>query len=87
MSKTNKGKTPDAVKAINSPTLETLFRNILSGIPCETDLTDLTEQTSLPLEKALSLLQEVRTMESGPVTQELETLIDQIHMISGEYRP
>jgi len=87
MSKTNKGKNPDVVKAVNSPTLETLFRNLLSEIPRETDLTDVTEESSLPLEKVLSVLQEVRTTESGPVTQELEMLIDKIHMISGEYRP
>ena len=72
---------------MNSPTLQTIFRNLLSEIPSENDLTDITQETCVPLEKVLSLLEEVRTKESGPVTQELEMLIDQIHRISGEYHP
>jgi hypothetical protein len=71
---------------MNSPSLQILLRNLLSAIPTSTDLAEIDTETAPSLENALSLIQQVRTEESGPVVGELEDLIDQIHMISGEYR-
>ena len=72
---------------MNSPTLKTLFRNLLADIPSEIDLTELTPKNAGNLDKILSILQHLRTEESDPVVIELESLIDQIHIISGEYLP
>jgi hypothetical protein len=71
---------------MNSPSLQILLRNLLSAIPTSTDLAEIDTETAPALENALSLIQQVRTEESGPVVGELEDLIDQIHTISGEYR-
>jgi hypothetical protein len=71
---------------MNSPSLQILLRNLLSAIPTSTDLTEINTEMAPALENALSLIQQVRTEESGPVVGELEDLIDQIHTISGEYR-
>ena len=71
---------------MNSPALKVLFRNLLSNIPSNTDLTEINTETAAPLESALSLMQEVREKESGQVVAELEALIDRIHKVSGEYR-
>ena len=70
---------------MNSPNLKTLLRNLLTGIPTDIDLTEITTDTAAPLESALSIIQQVRTSESGSVITELENLINQIHLISGEY--
>ena len=51
------------------------------------DLTEVTTETDKSLETALSLIQQIRHEETGPVIEELEILINQIHLISGEYRP
>jgi len=50
------------------------------------DTMSLSDEDALKLDKALSLIQQVRTEESGPLITELEDLINQIHVISGEYR-
>jgi hypothetical protein len=71
---------------MNSPSLQILFRNLLSTIPESTDLSEINTETAPALENALNLIQQVRTEESGPAVAELEALIDQIHTISGEYR-
>ena len=70
---------------MNSPNLKTLLRNLLKGIPTDIDLTEITAETATPLESALSILQQIRTSESGSIIIELENLINQIHYISGEY--
>jgi hypothetical protein len=72
---------------MNSPNLKTFFRNIMGGIPTSIDLTEVNKETAGPLEDALSLIQQVRTKETGVAAAELEALINQIHMISGEYHP
>jgi hypothetical protein len=72
---------------MNSPNLKFLLRNLLSKIPSTVDLSEITTETVAPLEKALHLVQQVRLEESGHVVAELEALIDQIHIISGEYHP
>jgi len=81
------GKNSDLVALMNAPALQTLFHNILSPIPKSIDLTEITTETATPLESALSILQQVREQESGPVIDQLESLINQIHLISGEYHP
>ena len=81
------GKNKDLTTLMNSPNLKYLLRNLLSEIPTTIDLTEVTTETACPLEKALSTIQTVRMEESGPVVEELESLINQIHMISGEYHP
>jgi hypothetical protein len=79
------GRNADLVARINSPNLKTLLKNLLSTIPETIDLTEITSETAAPLKTVLSLIQQVRVEESGPVVDELESLIDQIHVISGEY--
>ena len=74
------------MKSINSPHLKVLLRNLLVDIPTTTDLTELNTETAAPLESVLSLMQQVRETESGQVVAELETLIDRIHTVTGEYR-
>ena len=81
------GTSPELVKQMNSQTLKILLQNILSGIPKDIDLTELTTETASSLDHALSLIQQVRTKESGPAVNELESLIDAIHTVSGEYHP
>jgi hypothetical protein len=85
LGKLTTGKNTDLTTLMNSPNLKTLLRNLLTGIPADVDLTDLTAETATPLESALSIIQQVRTSESGSIIEELENLIDQIHLISGEY--
>ena len=81
------GKNKELVALLNSSVFRTFFRNLLRDVPEGIDL----EEEELPtnevasLEKALSLIQQVRTEESGQVVNELENLIDQIHTIAGEY--
>ena len=72
---------------MNSPEVQPLLRNLLSGIPGSIDLSEVSAETSAPLDKALSILHEIRTREAGPITSHLETLIDRIYMVSGEYHP
>jgi hypothetical protein len=81
------GKNTDLINLMNSPSLKILLQNLLSDIPTSIDLSELTTETSTALETALSIIQKVRTEESGPVINDLENLIDQIHMVSGEYQP
>lgn len=80
------GKNADLINYLNSPNLSVFLKNILSEIPSGTDLNDVTIQSTAAIEKALSLIQQVRTEESGTVVADLESLIDQIHHVSGEYR-
>jgi hypothetical protein len=70
---------------MNSADLKPFLRNLLSEIPNPVDLSEITNETSGPLNKALSILHEIRTKEVGPVTRHVESLIDQIYMVSGEY--
>jgi len=72
---------------MNSPELQPFLRKLLSGIPKSIDLSEVSAETSTPLDKALSVLHEIRTGEAGPITTHLETLIDRIYMVSGEYHP
>lgn len=85
MAKLTTGKNTDLTALMSSPNLKTLLRNLLTGIPTDVDLTDITTETAAPLESALSMIQQVRTSESGSIIEALENLIDQIHLISGEY--
>ena len=72
---------------INSPDLKPLLRTLLQDISAATDLSEVTAETSASLDKALSSLQEIRTQEVGPITATLETLIEKVYMITGEYHP
>jgi hypothetical protein len=81
------GKNSDLVTRINSPTLKTFFQNLLADIPADFNLTEVTSEIVAPLDKSLSLIQQVRTEESGQVVTELESIIHQIHVVSGEYSP
>ena len=85
LSKITTGKNQDVVQQMNSPTLKILLQNILSGIPKNIDLAEITTETAPSLDHALSLIHQVRTTESGPAVAELESLIDSIHTVSGEY--
>lgn len=81
------GKKAELVNQMSSPTLKILLQNIVSGIPKDIDLTELNSETASSLERALSLIHQVRTTESGPAVNELESLIDAIHVVSGDYHP
>ena len=70
---------------MNSPTLRILLQNILSGILKDIDLSEITTETAPSLDHALSLIHQVRSTESSPAVAELESLIDAIHTVSGEY--
>jgi len=81
------GKNSDLIALMNSANLKILLRNLLTGIPTDIDLTEITTETATPLESALAIMQQVRTTESGPIIAELENLINQLHLISREYHP
>jgi len=81
------GTNKELIELMNSPELQPFLRNLLSGIPKSVDLSEMSIETSTSLDKALSLLHEIRTEEVGPITSHLETLIDRIYMVSGEYHP
>jgi hypothetical protein len=59
---------------------------LLRDIPDELDLAQVTNNDTVKLEKALALMQQARTEESDQVVTELEDLINQIHLLTGEYR-
>ena len=76
----------DLIAALNSPSLRHLFQNLLTGIPTSIDLKEVDSDTEPSLENALRLIDQVRTTETGPVVSELESLMEKICIISGEYR-